>query len=245
MLLASCSPGAEDLRGPQPTPPQHLLSETSGALSTTNSAGRSGSFLIPEHNAGQALPVLLGFHATGGDGAGFISAFSELAREQGFAIAAPDSRISPTGEFTWEVGTEPNEVTPDYLHALNCLNELEEEHELNIELSAVLVAGYSGGASSAPYLASSEGQFTAFAILHGGVFPGGLGALRPRGWLSTGEQDNLRSPDHMRGHLESLTNLGFTDLELQIFAGGHGLGSTELTALVQWWLRPDDSTAQR
>jgi len=39
----------------------------------------------------------------------------------------------------------------------------------------VLIAGHSEGGSSALYIASNRPFFTHIAVLHGGVFPGGIG----------------------------------------------------------------------
>ena len=38
----------------------------------------------------------------------------------------------------------------------------------------------------APYLATTEEALSAFAVLHGGAFPGGFGPRRVPGWFSTG-----------------------------------------------------------
>ena len=209
----------------------------SGTLSTLNAAGRSGSYYLPARRSDQPIPLLL--HATGGNGAGFLSAFSAEAIERGFAIIAPDSRVSPAGDFTWEVGTEPGEITPDYSHSLAVIAEVQEQHDLLIDEQSVLAAGFSGGASSAPYLATNEELFTAFASLHGGVFPGGLGDHIVPGWFSTGEDDTIRSPEHVQGHLDSLIPLGFDELELHIFPGGHTLSDEEIEGLVTWWLADD------
>jgi poly(3-hydroxybutyrate) depolymerase len=225
----------DDDSSPLDNTSQQLEAE-SGSLATLNAAGRAGSYYLPSRNSNEPVPLLVGFHATGGSGEGFLSSFSAQALARGFAIVAPDSRVSPAGDFTWEVGTEPGEITPDYTHALNCIDELREEHDLLIDPQHVLAAGYSGGASSAPYLASNEDLFSAFASLHGGVFPGGVGDHIVRGWFSTGEDDDLRSPDHVQDHLDSLVPLGFDDLELHVFPGGHGLSGEEVDALVDWWL---------
>ena len=218
------------------TPRPQLLEAESGSLTTVNAAGRFGSYYLPARDSDQPVPLLVGFHATGGDGQGFLAAFAAHAQARGFAIVAPDSRISPAGDATWEVGTEPAEITPDYTHALRCIDELRDQHGLLIDTTSVLTAGYSGGASSAPYLASNELIFTAFAVLHGGVFAGGIGQHITPGWFSTGEDDSLRSPAHVQAQLDSLVPLGFDELELHIFAGGHGLSGEETEALIAWWL---------
>jgi len=239
-LLLCALPGcvatdADDDDSTSTTKPQQYESQ-SGTLVTQNAAGRSGSYYIPARASDEVVPLLLGFHATGSSGASFLSTFSAKALEQGFAIIAPDSRISPAGDLTWEVGTEPGEITPDYTHSLAAIAEVEEQHGLLIDPQRVLTAGYSGGASSAPYLATNEELFTAFASLHGGVFPGGIGDHIVPGWFSTGEDDSLRSPEHVQGHLDSLVPLGFNELELHIFPGGHSLSSEEVDALITWWL---------
>ena len=100
------------------------LEAVGGALTTLNTAERTGSYYLPSRRSDQPIPLLVGFHATGGNGEGFVSAFAAQALARGFAIVAPDSRVSPAGDFTWEVGTEPGEVTPDYTHALNGIAEL-------------------------------------------------------------------------------------------------------------------------
>jgi poly(3-hydroxybutyrate) depolymerase len=234
---AACTPAAND-DDSAPPPSGEALAAQSGALSTANEAGRSGHYYLPARLTGQAIPVVLGFHATGGDGEGFVGSFLAMAEQHGFAIVMPDSRISPTGEFTWEVGTEPDEITPDYSHALACLAEVQNSHGLLIDEQRVLSAGYSGGASSAPYLASNEELFTAFAVLHGGVFAGGIGNHIVPGWFSTGEDDSIRTPAHMQEQLDSLSPLGFDDLVLEIFPGGHGLGEEEVRRVTEWWLAP-------
>ncbi len=232
-LLAGCTPPADD---DDSAASSHSLEQISGPLSTRNAADRSGYYFLPQRSSDDLIAVVLGFHATGSSGESFVATLQSHAALNGFAIVAPDSRVSPAGDLTWEVGTEADEVTPDYNHALACLEEVRATHGLGIDTDWVLAAGYSGGASSAPYLASNEDLFTGFAVLHGGVFPGGIGSNIIPGWFSTGEDDTIRSPDHMQDQLESLEPLGFDELVLEVFPGGHGLGNEELEGLVEWWL---------
>jgi len=235
-LSAACTPPLGDDDDSALIGSGETLAAESGSLSTVNAAGRSGYYYLPERLSGEAIPLLLGFHATGGTGEGFLGSFFAMAEEHGFAIIAPDSRTSPAGEYTWEVGDRPGEITPDYTHALACITEVQDSFSLSIDPRKVLAAGYSGGASSAPYLASNEELFTAFAVLHGGVFPGGIGDHIIPGWFSTGEDDSLRSPQHMQEQLDSLIPLGFADLVLEIFPGGHGLSEEESRRVTEWWL---------
>ena len=228
-LLLACTPEQE--KGDSSPP---VLEESSGTLTTENSAGRHGAFFLPERVEGAATPLLVAYHGTGGEGAVMINAFTELAREWGFAIVAPDSRVSPDGQFTWEVGNHAGEVTEDYTHTLACIAEVTDDWVIDSE---VLATGFSGGASSAPYIATNESLFTALSVLHGGVIGGGIGENIIRGWFSTGEDDSVRSPEHVQSQMETLQALGFDDLELHLYPGGHQLGGEERSELISWWLR--------
>ena len=44
-----------------------------------------------------------------------------------FAIVAPDSRVSPAGQYTWQVGDSPGDVTEDYAHTLACIAEFRAQ----------------------------------------------------------------------------------------------------------------------
>lgn len=212
-----------------------LLPAESGPLDTVNSAGRSGWFTLPPRIDGEAIPYLLVFHATGSNGQGMASRFEGHAAARGFAVVAPDSRVSPMGDYTWEVGTDPGEITPDFEHAVSCLNEVLGRSGAPMDPDAALAAGYSGGASSAPYLATNHAPFRSFAVLHGGLFPGAFGDNTVSGWLSTGDDDTLRPPSELSGYETTLAGLGY-DVELHTYPGGHELGQAERDELIVWWL---------
>jgi predicted esterase len=182
--------------------------------------------------------VLVALHGTGGSGKHMVDSFRELAEQHGFAIAAPDSRKSPQGQLTWQVADKPGEVTPDYTHAIACFNELPRHADGQALLQGkVLVAGYSGGASSAPYLATHYDAFSAFAVLHGGVFTGGFGHRSPRGWFSTGDRDTIRTPEHVRAAAQTAGDKIGTPTVYREFPGGHELSTAETKALIEWWLQ--------
>jgi len=207
-----------------------------GTLTTTNSSGRTGSYYLPSGYDQGVKPLLVLYHGTGGSGSDMVNSFRDLAESHGFIIVAPDSRRSPGGEYTWEVGTSPGEVTEDYTHTQNCIAEVDAIANVGFDPSYKMAAGFSGGGSSAPYFATREAGFTHFAILHGGVFVGGLGSNKIRGWLSTGDSDTTRTPDMMRSYYYVLVAAGFTDLMLNFYSGGHSLLSDEISALIDWWL---------
>jgi phospholipase/carboxylesterase len=207
-----------------------------GTLKTRNSSGRSGSYYVPAHESGAHMPVLVGLHGTGDAGRVMVAAFRDLADARKFVIVAPDSRRSPGGQWTWQVGDKPGEVTEDLLNVVAALDEVAAHLGPTADLSRVLIVGHSGGASAAPYIASNRGPFSAFGVLHGGVFAEGLGARHVRGWFSTGAKDPARPPAQVKRALEDTRARGFADLTFEVFPGGHGLSSDEMTALIDWWL---------
>lgn len=208
-----------------------------GTLQTKNSIGRTGSYYLPEGYNTEPKPMLVVYHGTGGSGLDMVYEFDDLAAQYGFIIVAPDSRIAPDGQYAWEVGTTDGEVTEDLTHAQNCIAEVRNISGVLINSEYVMSAGHSAGGSQAPYIATNDDQFTAFAILHGGVFTEGLGDRDVKGWLSTGEEDTLRTTDMVQGYYDSLTSDGFTNLTYKIYAGGHLLSDQEKEEVIEWWLQ--------
>ena len=212
------------------TPP-----EESGPIAVRNSAGRSGAYYIPAGPRDHAIPVLVVLHSTGASGEGVLDWFRALAQEHRFAIIAPESRVAPGGQITWEVGDRPGATTPDLEHVLACIRWVREHTDLRVDTTRVLIAGHSGGGSSAPYIASNQPFFTHTAVLHGGVFAGGIGPRRIPAWFSTGAQDRVRPPALVRQAADALERLGFA-VTFEVFPGMHGPSEDELQGVVAWWL---------
>lgn len=217
-----------------------LVAAASGRLNVTNAAGRSGAFYVPKHEAQRRLPVLVAIHGTDSSGQDMVSLLGKTATDYGFAVIAPDSRRSPHGEWTWQVPGDVGETSQDLAHITAALREVSERFVDDLDQSKVLIAGFSGGASLAACVASRYPEFGAFAVLHGGVFPDGLGTHRVRGWFSTGHEDLIRDSAQVRGAMAATQVAGFDDLVFREFSGGHGLSSAELGALVEWWLDVDE-----
>jgi predicted esterase len=137
--------------------------------------------------------------------------------------------------FTWRVGDHPNDFSTDYTHVAARLKELEARTDVIIDHDRVLAVGFSGGGSSAPYLASNTEPYGAFAVLHGGVFIGGCGPRRVRGWFSTGVGDNIRTADHVAEQSRIMLNAGF-DVVFSTYPGDHEMSGAETKAVVAWWL---------
>ena len=212
--------------------------DESGAVmpvNVANSAGRSGAYYVPASAPVEGVPVLFLMHPTGSSGGSFIQGWRSLADSLGFVLIAPDSRVSPTGVVTWQVGDRSGDVTEDLEHALAVLHSVRREALLDIDESRLLIAGFSGGASMAPYIATNRSPFSHAAVLHGRAFIGGLGNRQVPVWISTGDRDEAaprRESAELARDLEDL-GLGVT---FSSYPSGHDLSRTEKLALLRWWL---------
>ncbi|MBV9947228.1 MAG: hypothetical protein JOZ69_10295 [Myxococcales bacterium] len=220
----------------EPRRPQGAATATRGLLHTTNSAGRAGAYLLPAGFPGRPLPVLVAIHGTGGNGAGLVGFLASAAEDNGLIVVAPDSRVAPDGQATWEVPNAPGDTTEDLAHIQRCVAEVRAMPGVVMDTTRTIIMGHSGGGSTAPYAASDDDFYTAFAVLHGGVFVGGLGARRPRGWFSTGDQDPWRPPSSVEAAALAARAVGFATIEYRTFHAGHELGPEELRAVLAWWL---------
>lgn len=207
-----------------------------GPIGVQNEAGRSGWFYIPAGSRSSAVPLLVFLHGSGGSGRDFLAALRPFAKARYFLVVAPDSRRSPRGDFTWEAGDQPGQITPDLTHTIDCIDWVRVHGRLTFDSSRVLIAGFSAGGSSAPYIASNQLLFTHTAVLHGGVFPGGIGPRRVPAWFSTGEDDRYRSVALVQESASALSALGFSSVTFRAYPGGHELSEDELRGLIDWWL---------
>jgi len=165
-----------------------------------------------------------------------VGVFRDLAKARRFAVVAPDSR-DVDGHLTWEVGDKQGDVTPDLTHTMDCIAWVRSHGGFPVDQSHVLIAGYSGGGSSAPYIGSNRPGFTHAAVLHGGVFRGGIGSYHVATWFSTGDDDRYRPPALVQQSVDALTSLGFSTT-FHTYLGGHEMSPGELRELLDWWLGP-------
>ena len=235
-LGAAGSPAA---KGPAPDgvteTGEALLRTGTLGIETKNVSGRSGTLFIPVEAKRGPRPLLVLLHGTGGSGAQMLATFSSYATARGLVVLAPDSGRSPDGAYNWQVPDAPGETTPDVVHVRACLDELYALPGLRIEAGLVLVAGHSGGGSTAAYVGTTDPRVRAFAVLHGGVFATGLGRLRARAWFSTGADDPWRPPAAVGRAADAVKTRG-SEVTLRIYPGGHALSQRELDELMAWWL---------
>jgi hypothetical protein len=93
------------------------------------------------------------------------------------------------------------------------------------------------GGNTAPYVATNAEPYTAFAVLHGGVFADELGKRAVRGWLSTGDSGGLRPPKSVQGAADAARQAGVQTVDYREFHAAHEVGEEEVRELVEWWLR--------
>jgi len=223
-------PGAKATDAPKDQPSRVL----EGSLSSQNRSNRSGAYFIPD---GASLPLLVILHGSGGNGSGAVQAFRSAALRQKFAIVAPESGFIPeAGMYTWYVAKKAGDPSADSEHIARCIDEVVTLAAGRITSSGWLAVGHSGGASSAPYLATHDARFVAFGVLHGGAFPDAFGPLRPRGWFSTGDSDPARTPAHVGDVARAAAAvLGSARTESHVFHGGHELLPDEIEGVIAFW----------
>lgn len=165
---------------------------------------------------------------------GLLPLVQEAAKARPFVVVAPDSEFAEH----WDVPDHPGETTRDSDHVIACVREVMRMEHVMIDRQRVLIAGISGGGSTAPFEASTYDEFSAFAVLHGGVYASGLGARRVRGWFSTGQVDPLRPVEGVSKAVDAVRSSGFAAVTFNVYAGGHEVSSAELNAMLDWWLGP-------
>jgi len=151
-------------------------------------------------------------------------------------IAGAESFAANTGATVRHGGNQAYySITDDYVHVRDCVAELRAMPGVQIDPAHVLIAGFSGGGSLAPYVATNEEPYTAFAVLHGGAFPGGFGTRPVRGWMSTGLADVIRPVAGVAAAASAVKDRGI-DLTISTFPGGHEMGEGEVSGVLRWWL---------
>lgn len=193
-------------------------------------SGRSGAFYLPDNYTQRTLPLLVAFHGSGGNGAGMVVAFQDLAAAHGFIIVAPDSGDPDV----WWI-TEAGHESDDYPIIMQWVDYIRSYPGVTIDDTRVMTIGFSGGCPVAPYIATNDEQFTAFASMHGEVWEPSIGPNLACAWLSTGE-DDWWTPAMFEGYANMLIAKGFT-VTHNTYPGGHALSDEEKSAVITWWLQ--------
>jgi poly(3-hydroxybutyrate) depolymerase len=191
--------------------------------------GRTGVAYVPGRRG--ALPLVVWLHGSNEHPMHVVQRLSHFADRDGFALLLPDSVASDR----WYVGDRPSEVTADQTHVIECVHELLARADVQIDPSRVLLVGYSAGGGAAVAFATNDATFSAFAMLHGGLHPGSIGAHAIPGWVSTGDHDTVRPLAVAQQAATTLRGQGMPSVTLEHFPGTHVLFDPEIDALLAWW----------
>jgi hypothetical protein len=203
----------------------------SGALAALERPLRGGEYFLPERRGGRQLPALVFLHAEGETPASVLAQLTPWAERHHFVLIAPASTAA-----RWRVPDAPERTTPDSLHVLACLVEVQSLPAVAIDRARVLVAGAGSGGAEAAYLATNHSELTAFAVLGGPLVPGSLGPLRAPAWLSTREQDPALSPERLLADAALLGKRGLERVERAVIDARDAPADEQLGLLVRWWL---------
>lgn len=72
----------------------------------------------------QKLPLLVAIHGTVGSGRGMMDLFRGSAERERFIVVAPDSRVAPNGQPSWQVPDRPGDTSEDHGHIRRCVDEV-------------------------------------------------------------------------------------------------------------------------
>src|SRR5262249_61510273 len=102
------------------------------------STGRQGAYYLPTGDGSRALPLAVFLRGTGGKGSLVALRLRALAERERFIVLAPDS-VSVAG--VWAVGRQPNDLTEDYRHVMDCVREVQALPGVRVDPANVLIAG--------------------------------------------------------------------------------------------------------
>jgi hypothetical protein len=216
-----------------------FLPGTVKALQTKNAGGRNGAYFLPSGYEERPLPLLVAIHGTNNKAEVIVNVFREAAEREKFIVVAPESRLTPDGKDSWEVGDHPGEITPDYLHVkAEGLRRRGARAARRAHRPEARAHRRSLGRREHRALRGDQR-----GAVHG-VRGVARGRLRGRAreeerarWFSTGQSDGLRGPKGVQEAASRAKGAGVADVEYRVYPGGHEIGEQELREMLEWWLR--------
>jgi hypothetical protein len=208
-----------------------MYASCSGSLGAHNRPLQGGEYFLPERRSGRPLPSLIFLHGEGQSPASVLAQLSPWAERHHFVLIAPEAGLSG-----WSVPDSPERTTPDALHVLASLLEVQSLPAVALDPQRVLVAGVGSGGAEAAYLATNHSELSAFATLGGALVPSSLGPLRVPAWLSTREQDPALTPQRLLADAALLDRRGFDRVERAVIDSRDAPADEQLRLLVAWWL---------
>lgn len=128
---------------------------------TIESGGRKRTyFLYAPASLKPQAPLVVLFHGSGRDGLSLVERWKDLAAQEGFVIAGPNSRDSGG----WRIPEDGPDFIRDLVEALKAKYQLDAHR--------VYLFGHSAGAVFALHLALRESEYFAAAAVHAGAWRG-------------------------------------------------------------------------
>ena len=189
---------------------------------------RDGLRFVPSTYApDRPHPLVVMLHGAGGDAAGGLSPFRDLADEAGIILLAPDSR-----DRTWDVLL--GGFGPDVAFLDQALAQTFEQYVVDPE--NITVEGFSDGASYALGLGLANGSlFRKVVAFSPGFAPSASRQGQPRVFISHGQADDVLPIDRCsRRIVPRLQALGY-DVEYREFEGGHAIPPDIVEEALEWW----------
>ncbi|KAL4452741.1 hypothetical protein ABPG75_008403 [Micractinium tetrahymenae] len=208
-------------------------SGTFTSLPACTSGARRGGFYLPRGwESQEPLPMAVILHPYASSGQDFLNAFFQgWADTNKFLVVAPSS----AGD-NWDWRYDPAEV-------MSCVNAAKVAAGVAVNASAVLAAGFQGGATFAPYVCTSYRAFKACAMLHGKLGNTDLyGNFRPNAWVSTARDDASNTPADAAAVALEFQYMGMSSVTLRKnYEGRAAYVHQELQNMLAWWLTGDGS----
>ncbi|KAL4421018.1 hypothetical protein ABPG77_008855 [Micractinium sp. CCAP 211/92] len=203
-------------------------SGTFTSLPACSHGSRRGGFYLPRGwEAAQPLPLAVVLHPFASSGQEFADSFFRgWADVNKFLVVAPTS----AGD-SWDWRNDPAAV-------MSCVNAAKAAAGASVNASAVLAAGFQGGATFAPFVCTSYRSFKACAMLHGKLGNTALyGSARPNAWVSTARDDASNTPADAADVAQAFQSLGMASVTLRNnYEGRATYVHEELQGVLSWWL---------
>ena len=235
-VLASWAAGAAcDYPGPLSAQSDGRLSVRPRGAGKTSATGvqalgldtaRDAWVLVPEHETGALLPLVVMLHGAGGSAERFLKRFTQAPADAGVALLVPSSRSS-----TWDAirgGMGPDVTFLD--RALAKVFEL-----VAVDPTRIAVGGFSDGASYALSLGLINGDlFRRVIAFSPGFVVEGAAHGKPQFFISHGTSDPILPIDQCsRRIVPDLKRRGY-DVTFREFDGGHEVPPAIAAEALKW-----------
>ena len=157
-----------------------------------------------------------------------VAVFHQEAQRRKFFIVAPDSRVAPDGQYSWQVGDRAGEITDDLCAREGLRGGAARDAGCADRPGARAHRGVLRGGSLAPYVATRRGAVHGVRGASRRRIPRRVRDEAGRGWMSTGLADVIRPVAGVAVAASAVKDRGI-DLTMSTFPGGHEMGAGEVS----------------